>query len=749
MNSSLDDYAVGRSPDKKNTASKKRYSIKDIFIYREKSALQRFDLSRIKNIKDNRYCSGCTACLSVCKQSAIKIKEDKDGFIRAFVDTSKCNNCGRCNKICPVINFSYTQGKKNTEILAVQAEDELRQISSSGGVFSLLATLVIENGGVVCGARFSDNYESVEHCIISDLKELDDLRLSKYVQSDLKDTFVRLKEFLEKGCFALFTGTSCQVAGLLSYLGKDYPNLITIDLVCNGAPSRKVYRKYLSECIKTQDDEVITDFKFRLKDQGWYSRAIKVETNSNSFRIFNSKSIYQQAFFRGLSIGKLCEICPFETLSRPSDITLGDFWGIKDFAPNLDDDKGTSYLAINTKKGKEAVLKILPKCKLVEEASFDWAIKYNTNILNPISHHNRNQFFFNLDKMSLNDNYNRCIRDQADCIIFNHAITEFNYGSVLTAYAIQELICQRGFFAKILNTQRVPLYRYKESFGYRFARDYLNLTDPTQSDDEFIRLNAKTNVFLVGSDQVWRPKYWKVDLNRVLLNFVESDKFKIAIAASFGTNEFEGSKEENAYFKKETKKFNLITVREKSGVDICRNEFSVDATWILDPVFILEKEKYERIAKESDYDCSDRVVYYGWDFTNSRKDLTYIQNCVGAKALADITGKDILVEDWLHAIQTAKFFVSNSYHGICFAMIFHKPFICVNDIGEARFDSLDYLFDLKNHMVSNISEIRERPELLKPIDYSRIDKILDKSIKFSSGIIDDIVKIYFKSYQRS
>lgn len=712
----------------------------DKFIVKENSPWHKFDLNRIKDIKRNRYCSGCSACYCSCKSNAIYMKEDSDGFMKPVVDESKCTNCGKCNKVCPIINFKYTNNIDNLKIYAAQSKKELCN-SSSGGVFSILAKHIINQGGYVCGVKFSEDHVNVEHTIISSLDELEKIQLSKYVQSDLKDVFKQVKKLLQLDKFVLFSGTSCQVNGLKKYLGKTYENLFTVDFICNGAPSRKVWRMYLDECVKNDVEEKIEEVKFRLKDQGWYSRAIKIKTNKREYRIPNSKSIYQQAFFRGLSINRICTVCPYDTLSRNSDITLGDYWGIKGFDPKLDNDLGTSYIAVNSPKGKEFLNNVISEFSFIKETPFDWNLVVNTNSIRPIRHHNREQFFFYLDKIPLNDNYSRCIRDYSDCIIYNHAITDYNYGSVLTAYAIQEVITELGYFAKILNTQRIKYPNYVGSFGHRFARDYLHLTEITQAEDDFVRLNSKSDIFLVGSDQVWRAKYWRQDLNRILFNFLETGKKKIGIAASFGVDEFEGTEEQFAYFKRELKKFTKISVREASGVDICKKSFGVEAKWILDPVFILSKEYFENMIEESNYDCSNKIVYYGWNFKESYEYLLKLKKYLRADDVIDITGKKLLVEDWLKAIKTAKFVVSNSYHGICFSLIFNKNIVCVNDIGEGRFESLAQLFPIKQVMVKNINEVfRDNEIILEKINYEIVNQVIKeeriKSLDFIKSIFE-------------
>lgn len=722
---------------KVNIRKKKKMPNKDVVL--ENSPYHKFDFNGIKNIQKNKYCSGCTACKSICPNNAISMKENIDGFMTPYIDGDKCIHCGMCDNVCPIINFKYEKAPKKSICYAAAGHDDLREKSSSGGIFSLIAEVILKKGGYVCGAKFSEDFYDVKHVIISKIDDLNYLRFSKYVQSDLNDVFIQIKELLEKNKVVLFSGTPCQVAGLKAYLKKDYETLFLLDLSCGGTPSKKVYRKFLNECIKNTNDEKITSVKFRMKDKGWYSYATEYKTTKYSYRISNGKSIFQQAFLKGLSINRVCQVCPYDTLKREGDITLGDFWGIDKFNKKCDDKKGTSLLIVNTKKGAELVKSIKKELKFIKKASIKWAIVDNYNLIKPICHHNRAQFFFNLDKLSLNDNYSQCIRDTADCIVFNHAITSYNYGSVLTAYAIQEVLCNMGYFTKILNTQRVPFPDYIGSFGQKFARDYLHLTEPCQTEKEFIDLNNKSNIFLVGSDQVWRSKYWKNDLDRVLLNFVESNKKKIGIAVSFGTEEFEGTEDEKGQYRKALPTFNAITTRECSGVDICKSEFACEATWILDPVFIHYEQDYIRMTDLSKFDCTNKLVYYGWNFERDKLVLEKIAENRNCNGVINITGQQLSVEDWLNAIKTSKYFVSNSFHGICFAIIFNKNFICINDIGEGRFNSLSKLFNLDKIIVKNILDVDET--ILKNVpDYLYINNCIKKERNKAINLIKSILE---------
>lgn len=695
-----------------------------------------YDFWKVKTVENNYFCSGCTACKNICPQHAINMEENSEGFLTPVVDKSKCTNCGLCNKVCPIINYKPYAKAIKPKTYAIQASDEIRLKSSSGGIFGVLAEYILKNGGYVCGAKYSDDFYSVEHTIISDIKDLPKLLVSKYVQSDLSNVFSNIKTLLEDSKNILFCGTPCQVAGLRAYLRKDYDNLFLIDLVCCGIPSRKVYRKYLDE-IKYNKSEKVENVIFRLKDNGWYSRAIKIVTDKQEYRIPNEKCIYEQAHFKGLCTNKICQFCPYDTTNREGDITLGDFWGISEFDKKLDDHKGTSVLLLNSKKGEYLLGKIKNNIKLFKETPFKWVLPYNNNIINPIRHRNRKQFFINLDKLSLADNYSQCIRDTADCLILNNVLTDINYGSILTAYALQEVLAQLGYYSKNINHARVPLRNTGNYFYRKFIDEYINLTDTVKTDEDFISLNNKSDIFLVGSDQIWRPKYWPDKLDKILLNFTDSSKRKYAIAMSFGLDYFEGTDAEKAFFKNSVKDYNAISVRENNGVDICKNTFDKDATWILDPVFILDKKYWYELSDRSNINYSDNVIYYGWnenpEFNNNIKNLAQKLNC----ELKNITYSGLNVEDWLRSIRTAEYVITDSYHGICFAIIFNKPFLCICDIGQDRFSSLFELLNIKNNTIHSENELASLNSI-NNIDYEYVNKQLEQEREKSNKFIKNL-----------
>jgi len=311
-------------------------------------------------IKEKSDCCGCNACTQVCPKQCINMIEDNEGFLYPHVDITKCIDCGLCEKVCPVIN--QNNPKKPLKVYAAKnANEQIRLDSSSGGLFTIIAEYVINKGGVVFGARFNNNWEVV-HDYSETIEGLAAFRKSKYVQSIIGDSYKKVLAFLKEGRKVLFTGVPCQIAGLKLFLRKEYENLLTVDVVCHGVPSPLVWRKYIVESITKLDKhkqisyENITDINFRNKEKGWkaYRFVLKVLSGNKNIIInqpFN-QNIFMKGFLQNLYLRPSCYKCPAKSFKSGSDITLGDFWGISNFIPEMDDDRGTSMVAVNTTKGE-------------------------------------------------------------------------------------------------------------------------------------------------------------------------------------------------------------------------------------------------------------------------------------------------------------------------------------------------------------------------------------------------------------
>ena len=295
-------------------------------------------------------CCGCGACAQSCPKNCISMEPDSEGFLYPKVDETQCVNCGLCEKVCPILLKQKPDPIKVEAYAAYTSNSELREKSSSGGIFSLLAQEILNRGGTVAGAAFAADF-SVRHILVENDAELDRLRGSTYVQSRMEDTYVQIRDLLKQGRPVLFTGVACQIAGLKAFLGREYENLYTVDVLCHGVPSPKVWAHYRREQAQIHGT-TLEEVSFRDKRKGWrhYSMALNFAEGVEYCRP-GAEDTYLRVFLRDLCLRPSCHSCRFKDFPRLSDLTIGDAWGIERHMPDLDDDHGTSVVLVNSEKG--------------------------------------------------------------------------------------------------------------------------------------------------------------------------------------------------------------------------------------------------------------------------------------------------------------------------------------------------------------------------------------------------------------
>ncbi len=362
-------------------------------------------------------CCGCGACADICPKQCITMEQDKNGFFFPVIDNNICILCGRCTAVCPVLNDKQAkyENEKADAFAYISADDEIIKGSSSGGAFTLIMDAVAEKykDFAIAGAAFCGT--TVKHIIAKDISLADALKKSKYVQSDTFGIFKKVKELLDKGTAVLFSGTPCQVAALKLYVGKDYDNLLTVDIVCHGVPSQALFDRYLAELEAKYGAKVIgTEFRYK-KDFD------NIKPNPRTINVYfqNGKCInmdmweseFLYAYYTGLIFRQGCANCKFACPSRPGDITLGDYWGIEKIHPEFNSLKGVSLVRFNSKKGdflKEAfALK-----GTFTETKWSFACAENHQLSFPFVPHRNSKKFFrqNCRGMDFCKNVNICKR---------------------------------------------------------------------------------------------------------------------------------------------------------------------------------------------------------------------------------------------------------------------------------------------------------------------------------------------------
>lgn len=354
------------------------------------------------NITYKEECCGCTACMSNCPQNAITMEEDEEGFLYPKIKKEKCVNCGLCKKVCPIINNNNETVKEQNAYAINNKDLTVRKESTSGGAFSAIATYIIENGGVVFGAAFNDKYEVI-HTFVDNIKDIKKFRNSKYVQSNLKNTYSEAKKFLDENRLVCYSGTPCQIEGLKKYLKNDYENLFLIDVVCRAVPSPKLLKSYLKYINKKYlKNEKIKNVSFRNKEKyGYKYTQMRVASDNNIYEEGVETDPYLRAFFQGFSIRPSCGECRFKKKYRESDITIWDCFNAEDYSKELDDNYGTTRVLVHSKKGQELFNKIIPQINMVE-INVDKAIKNSKELVQPTKlNDNRKQFFNDMNLMPI------------------------------------------------------------------------------------------------------------------------------------------------------------------------------------------------------------------------------------------------------------------------------------------------------------------------------------------------------------
>lgn len=331
---------------------------------------------------DKNECCGCSSCVQKCPKNAISMIENEEGFLYPVIDKKKCIDCGLCLKVCPQLKEikKADAGYPKTYAMYNKNDEELLK-SSSGGIFSIIANYILENNGVVFGAAYDENL-NVNHIKIDSKRELEKLRSSKYVQSNIRNTYKEAEEILKQDKFVLFTGTPCQIEGLNSYLMKQYDNLITCDLVCHGVPSPKLFKVYL-EYLSKKFKSKVKSYNFRSKSKyGWGLFAEAITNDNKKHYIKSDLDPYYTNFLECNTYRENCYRCHYTNYNRVSNLTLADYWGVSSIHPKFYSQKGISLILVNNEKGEMILNKILSQIEKID-TNLDYASSRNKNLIQP------------------------------------------------------------------------------------------------------------------------------------------------------------------------------------------------------------------------------------------------------------------------------------------------------------------------------------------------------------------------------
>ena len=350
---------------------------------------------------DKANCCGCGACVNICPHCAISMAEDEYGFRYPQIDTALCTQCGLCAKTCEKVHTNDS-GMPLRAFAASHRNKQVLQQSSSGGVFSALAQHFLENGGAVCGCIYDDKLNAIHICT-EKVEDLVQIRKSKYFQSDVGLVYQDIKKRLKQGQQVLFTGTPCQVAALYAVVGKNHENLTTMDLICHGVPSQRVFNQFIKYLEKRHKTKIVS-FDFRSKKYGWPRFTMEfTDSRGRTVNIGKAQEFYMPSFTGGNLIRESCLSCPYACANRVGDITMGDLWGYEKIPLTIQLFNGTSLFTLNTPQA-EKWFNILSENLNCEEIDYALAVKGNHCLHQPTAKGDKRELYMDAIKNDTIDN---------------------------------------------------------------------------------------------------------------------------------------------------------------------------------------------------------------------------------------------------------------------------------------------------------------------------------------------------------
>lgn len=707
---------------------------------------------------------------------------NQEGFWTPVVDEQKCISCGICVRCCPALKEkSLLQAAKTPVPYSVWAlDDNIRSTSSSGGAFSILAEHILELGGCVYGASWSQEMRggapSVGHERITDKENLFRIRGSKYIPSYIGSTYRQVLKDLKEGRPVLFCGTPCQAAALRFYVKKDYEQLYILDVACHGVPSMKLFHAYIKQETVSAGKRV-RKVDFRNKIHGWspYHVVCEYEDGTYAKPVNFNKVSFMNAFLSDICLNNSCYDCRFLQEFRRSDLTLADFWCLYKAHPDWKDNKGVSLVLSHTAKGQTLLHACKDKMFMLRE---EWDVIKDTNFgfrrpphfIPPLT---RTRFFDMVGKQDLNLTMKQTIHNRKpklDVAILGKWYG-CNFGAVFTSYALYKTLERMGLTAALLDIAETDRQKDTTTPFRCFLQEERVCTMPVSIPQAYC-LNDQFETFLCGSDLTWSHDYLS---QFYFLDFVKGEKRKVAYAPSMSTYMVPPA----SYRKKISKllrRFDGVSYREQQMIGFFKENYGYDGTWVMDPVFLLSRKDWQALADKHKETNKSYIASYILDPTPERRQLLQnlssrlqlpLQNIVDVSLSPDDNVKKLGLDstklqpslyEWLSNIAHCDYFVTDSYHGVCFAIIFNKPFICLNNTkrGSIRFESLLGLLNLRDRMVADTTtQISEA--LLVPPPYGQVNDILDKRIDFSYdwlknamlGKRDPMVELYNKKTDRS
>ena len=657
---------------------------------------------KIDTIVNDGKCIGCAVCKANCPVGAITMATI-NGYIVPNINNIKCNNCGKCAKVCPECKEIITSPRTD-DIYLCKGTEEFWRDSKSGGVFPIIAKAFIENGGCVVGAILDED-ATVRHILTYEWENVEKMRGSKYVQSNISGIVGEIKAELKKNAKVLFTGTPCQVHAIKNAIGENQ-NLFTIDLWCHGVGSPAAWKRHVREMF---GDNPPVKVMYGNKEHGQISEIIYTLADGSKKHIRNKDDAFYQGLMREERM-PACIDCRFSQATRQGDFTIGDLWYAtksEKYSSFCNGNIPPSFIMFNTPKSKLFFEHIKANSEFFESISFNDIIAKNRwgsigkEPATPMEHKPIVKHEFpvlkNRDASVEIDSKNVCLYGHVENENYGGCLTYFSLGKAIESLGYSLTVIPRSSDVTIADT-RINFYN-PESYSVRFFNENFKMAERLPFS-EFYRYNDLANTFVLGSDMIWKDSQYKWMRDTNYLNFVSPEKNKVAYSTSFGTDRieqiFSESKQQEAI--KKIKKFDSVSVREDWAKQFLR-ENGVRCAHKIDPIFLTAPEVYKNLSERAINKDTKKKFNFAYLLNRRFYEMefrlaeTYSEGletkyvCDGHEAEIERTltmypqfENNVDAYQFLWYIVNAEKVITDSFHGVCLCLILNKPFIYVNSV---------------------------------------------------------------------
>ncbi len=625
----------------------------------------------------------------------------------------KANNAG-----------SLPQLESESSCYAVMASDDIRAKSTSGGVFTVLAEDVIAHGGCVAGAVYANDW-SVKHELVETVEGIAAMRGSKYVRGVIDKNFLaRLDEAVALGRTVLFTGLPCQVAAMRKRYGNRQ-NVIFLDIICHGAPDARLWRKRVEEL--SSGNRRITGINFRDKRNGWGGLTSTFAVNyddGSEYAVDLYKDPYGVAFGIDLLLPEECTRCPFSCEKRVGDITIGDFWDLAN--SSLNDCKGLSCVVVNTLRGLELFERV--RNRFYQALPYPVSYVKQPNFHMPSRPHPFSREFQKdiLAGMPFDAAVAKYAEHPKSVAVLNFHWEQTNFGALLTSFALSRHLTDIGWQPQNIDYSPLDsdLAAMRENVGFEsFRYRHLPRTRKITDGRSLWNYTKRFKTFIVGSDQVWSKKLTEGKEDAFYLSFVGPGRRLIAAAASFGMVPAAERDEEDLTAR--LRVFSAISVREMQDAQTVRNLVG-KGECVPDPVFWVDRSVWDELADKAKRKTVGKVVVYSVNMSETVGILKFLEmsGLTTPKKPARMLSSSMSPEEWLSAIRAAKLVVTDSFHGACFSVLFHTPFICIqaDENRSARHRTMLEGLGLSGHLFKDGESAFQAYSVGMNVDWAKVDE---------------------------